>query len=350
LLRESGGADARSAPLSTAIGDGRSAPGAVGSALRIDVIDPRRGVPVLHEGDYRVLRGYAVRAEQPRTGYWAQGHGEVAKSGEGATQGSGSFVTEIYLPWSRRVERDGQVLAVEEQRLFGGALPIVHVQNIAQPFSYWGMGEVEPLIPLQNELNTRLSDRASRVTMQSFKMYLARGIEGFETMPVGPGRVWSTDNPDAAIESFGGDAASPSEDAHIKEVREAMDKVSGVPPLSTGVVQGRVGNLSSANALRITLVGLLAKTARKRVTYGRGIAAMSELVLSVLDASGLLVTDPVDRGIQLEWADPLPEDALERTLAAKRKVELGVSSDEVLDELGYAPSGRGGGINTDQNG
>ncbi len=315
---------------STQLGDDRGAVFAgerLGDALRIDVVDPRRGVPVLDEGDYRELRAYAIRDSR-------SGDRRFGRERE-------SWLSEVYTPWLRTAERDGEVEVVEEQRLFGGRLPVVHVQNMAQPFRYSGLGEVEPLMPLQDELNTRLSDRANRVTLQSFKMYLARGIEGFEAMPVGPGQVWSTDNTEASVEAFGGDASSPSEESHIREVREAMDKVSGVPPLATGVVQGRVGNLSSANALRITLVGLLAKTARKRVTYGRGIAAMSELVLAALDASGVLSTAPVDRGIRLEWSDPLPEDALERTLAAKRKIELGVSSEEVLDELGYSNNDEG---------
>ncbi len=217
----------------------------------------------------------------------------------------------------------------------GGRVPVVHVQNQSQPFRYGGLSEVEPLIPLQDELNTRLSDRASRVTMQSFKMYLAKGIEGFDKVPVGPGQIWSTDNPDASVSSFGGDASSPSEEAHINEVRNAMDKTSGVPPLATGVVQGRVGNLSSANALKITLIGLLAKTERKRVSYGRGLAEVSRMVLTALDAAGVMETDPRDRGVRLEWPDPLPTDVVEETLAAKRKVELGVPTRRVLDELGY---------------
>src|SRR5262249_9186193 len=107
--------------------------------------------------------------------------------------------------------------------------PIAHIQNISQPFDFSGLSEVEPLIPLQDELNTRLSDRASRVTLLSFKMFLAKGVDGAGNMPVAPGIVWSTDNPEAQIQTFGGDAACPSEDAHIEQIREAMDKASGVP-------------------------------------------------------------------------------------------------------------------------
>ena len=114
-----------------------------------------------------------------------------------------------------------------------------------------------------------------------------------------------------------------------------------MPPLATGVVQGRVGNLSSANALKITLVGLLAKTERKRVSYGRGLEEMSRLVLTALDAAGVMETDPRDRGLRLVWPDPLPTDVVDETLAAKRKIELGVPTTRVLDELGYEASDPG---------
>jgi hypothetical protein len=217
----------------------------------------------------------------------------------------------------------------------------VHIQNISQPFAYSGLSEVEPLIPLQDELNTRLSDRASRVTMQSFKMYLAKGIDGFDRVPVGPGQVWSTDNIEAKIESFGGNADAPGELEHIEQVREGMDKASGVPPLASGVVRAKIGNLTSENALRVTLMGLLSKTSRKRVTYGRGIAEVCRLVLTGLDEAGILKTDPADRGVRIEWPDPLPRDEQEVLAAAKAKVELGVPRERVLSELGYSPSDPG---------
>lgn len=327
-------------------------PWRVRECIGVEVIEPTRGVPVVSEADWRALTGYVIHAspvereESGRRGVigeWLESwrKGEAYRPEAGGTADRVSGVTEVLDATSRRVFVDGELVEEHELRLTGGRVPVVHVQNVAQPYRYAGLSEVEPLIPLQDELNTRLSDRASRVTMQSFKMYLAKGVEGFDKVPVGPGQIWSTDNPDASVQAFGGDAASPSEEAHIKEVRDAMDKTSGVPPLATGVVQGRVGNLSSANALKITLVGLLAKTERKRVSYGRGMAEVSRMILTALDAAGVMETDPRDRGVRLEWPDPLPTDVVDETLAAKRKLELGVPTRRVLDELGYEASDAG---------
>ncbi|HZW11327.1 MAG TPA: phage portal protein [Phycisphaerales bacterium] len=319
-------------------------PWRIRECIAIEAIEPTRGVPVVSEADWRELDAYVIHAgPEPAEGRrgpladWLESWKRQKHGPEHAPPG----IVEVLDATSRRVYLDGELAERHDLRLTGGRVPVVHVQNISQPFRYSGLSEVEPLIPLQDELNTRLSDRASRVTMQSFKMYLAKGIEGFAKIPVGPGQIWSTDNPDASVQAFGGDASSPSEEAHIKEIRDAFDKMSAVPPLATGVVQGRVGNLSSANALKITLVGLLAKTERKRVTYGRGLAELCRMILTALDAAGAFETDPRDRAVRLEWPDPLPTDVQEETLAAQRKVELGVSRRRVLDELGYEPADAG---------
>jgi hypothetical protein len=303
---------------------------------RVEVIEPTRGIPIVNPWDYRALDAYLIRSQR-----------DTARPA----------VTEILQPGLRALFIDDALVSLIDDRVGDRApgapaspIPVVHIQNLSQPFHYEGVGEVEPLIPLQDELNTRLSDRASRVTFQSFKMFLAKGIDpppgappgaGASALPVGPGQIWTSDNPDAEVVSVGGDAASPSEERHIDEIREALDKQSGVPPLAAGVVRAKIGNLTSENALRVTLMGLLSKTARKRVTYGRGIAQASRLMLDALDRAGVLRTDPADRAVRIEWPDPLPRDESDVLNAAIRKLELGVPRERVLAELGYAPTDPG---------
>ena len=132
--------------------------------------------------------------------------------------------------------------------------------------------------------------------MQSFKMYLGKGIEGFAEKPVSPGVMWYTDNPDAAIEEFGGDEDHPSEGLHIAEMREAMDKISGVTPLVAGVIRSKLGNLTSAVALKLTLMGMLSKTDRKRFTYGEGLKKIARMVLEILDKANIYRTSEQRQG------------------------------------------------------
>jgi hypothetical protein len=188
---------------------------------------------------------------------------------------------------------------------------------------------------MQDELNTRLSDRANRITFQSFKMYLAKGIEGFEDKPVSPGRMWCTDNIDASIEQFGGDSSVPSEDAHITEIREAMDKVSGVTPVVAGILKDKLGNLTSGVALKMTFMGMLARTTRKQFTYGQGLKQIGQMILHILDVCGVYSTEPEEREIEVLYSNPLPENMMEKLREAQIKKDLGVPREQVLRELGY---------------
>jgi hypothetical protein len=171
--------------------------------------------------------------------------------------------------------------------------------------------------------------------MQSFKMYLGKGIEGFSEKPVSPGVMWCTDNPEAAIEEFGGDEGNVSESQHIAEIREAMDKISGMTPLAAGVIRSKIGNLTSAVALKLTLMGTLSKTERKRFTYGEGLKNISRMVLEILDRANIYKTAERDREVEAVFADPLPENVMEKLEEAKVKKELGVPAEQVLKELGY---------------
>jgi len=306
--------------------------------IDLELIEAPRALPVLEENDYRKIRYYVQHFYQKKNTL-SRKSTFLARliGGSSGRRTSDSrqvvAVTEIIsaLAWQRY--EDKQLVA--EGELPWGFLPVVHIQNIAQPYYYEGLSDVESLIPLQDELNTRLSDRASRITFQAFKMYLGKGIEGFEDRPVSPGRMWYTDNPEAAIEEFGGDAATPSEDLHIAEIREAMDKASGVTPLVAGVLKSKLGNLTSAVALRLTLMGMLSKTERKRFTYGEGLKRICKIVLAMLDRANIYKTSEADREVDIIFPSPLPENMMEKLKEAQIKKELGVPTEQVLRELGY---------------
>ena len=305
-------------------------------AIDLELIEAPRALPVLDEGDYRTIRVYVQHffqrnnAVSERSSFLSR---ILAPTGPRGDTRQVVAVTEIISPeyWQRYEDKE----LVAEGRIPWGFLPVVHIQNVAQPYYYEGVSDVEPLVPLQDELNTRLSDRASRVTFQSFKMYLGKGIESFEAKPVSPGRMWCTDNPDASIQEFGGDASSPSEDMHIVEVREAMDKTSGVTPVVAGILKNRVGNLTSAVALRLTFMGMLSKNERKRHTYSEGIKRICRMVLSILDTTGIYQTDRSEREVEIVFPSPLPENLMEKLQEAQIKQELGVPGEQVLRELGY---------------
>lgn len=333
----------------------------VARLIRLEIVEPARALPVLSTTDIHTVDAYAqaytlpraaastARAPSPARSFKARWTDRVRKSATGLlgardpdtkrrdlsrnVSDETVSILDLLTPESWYRYEDDRLVSSGVNSL--GVLPLVHVQNIAEPFAYEGASDVEPLLPLQDELNTRLSDRAHRITLQSFKMYLGKGIEGFTDLPVTPGQMWSTDNADANVIEFGGDAASPSEDAHIAEVREALDKTSGVTPIAAGAIKGRIGRLTSAAALRVTLQALLNRTEKKRTTYGAAIERMCELSLAWLDVAGVLSTTAGERRIEINWPSPIPQNESELLDQAEAKLRVGVPREIVLRELGY---------------
>ncbi len=301
----------------------------------LELIEAPRALPILDEKDFRKINFYVQHFIEQKNDVGAEGSflRRLLSPQSGTALRRTTAVTEIIsADWWQRYE--DKELAAEGANILG-VLPVVHIQNVAQPLFYEGISDVEPLIPLQDELNTRLSDRASRITFQAFKMYLAKGIEGFEDRTVSPGRMWFTDNTQASIQQFGGDSASPSEDLHIQEIREALDKASGVTPVAAGVLKDKIGNLTSAIALRMTLIGMLAKTERKHYAYGQGIKEIAAMMMHLLDKTKIYPNTKEERIFDVIFPSPLPENTLEKLNEAKLKKELGISQEQVLRELGY---------------
>lgn len=305
------------------------------STIGLDLIEAPRALPVLDEDDYRKISFYIQHFYQLKNSVESE-NSFLSRILGGA--GSGSVrkrcnITEIIGTEAWQRYENGELVAEGENSL--GVIPVVHIQNVAQPYYYEGLSDVEQLVGLQDELNTRLSDRASRITFQAFKMYLAKGIEGSSDKTISPGRMWYTDNAEASIEQFGGDSSVPSEDMHIGEIREAMDKISGVTPVVAGVLKNKLGNLTSGVALKMTFMGMLSKTARKQHTYGQGLRQIIRLVLMTLDKCGVYATSDEEREVEVAFPNPLPEDTMEQLQESQIKKDLGVSKEQILSELGY---------------
>jgi hypothetical protein len=111
-----------------------------------------------------------------------------------------------------------------------------------------------------------------------------------------------------------------------------------VTPIAAGAIRNRIGNLTSAAALRVTLMALLAKTERKRSIFGDAIARMCELSLAWLDRAGVFHTTPDERRVEVRWPNLLPDSELEQLRQAQIKRDLGVPQDILLRELGYESS------------
>lgn len=304
--------------------------------VRFEIVEPARALPLLDPADCTKAIGFATVYHLPRvTSDSSRSKLNWLSRWLGRVPIDPDRTLVIDVVTADRWTRYEDWAEVDSGENSLGRLPLVHIQNTASPLSFNGQSDVEPLMPIQDELNTRLSDRAHRLALTSVKMYLGKGIENFASLPIGPGMMWSTDNMDASIHELGGSMPSTSEDGHIAEIREAMDKLSGVSPVAAGAVKGRIGHLTSAVALRVTLQALISRTERKRTTYGVAIASLCELALAWLDKAGVFKTTEAERRIHITWPNPAPASETDRLDEAKAKISIGIPRETVLRELGY---------------
>ncbi|MCW5763951.1 MAG: phage portal protein [Phycisphaeraceae bacterium] len=166
----------------------------IAAAFRIEIIEPTRGIPILNPDDYRTIDAYVIHFDReinqveresasPRRSIFGRASTWPNSKPHRDRSRRRSTVTEIFSRGVWHRYEDDELVAHTTSTLLAGTTPVVHIQNVAQPFRYEGRSEVEPLIPLQDELNTRLSDRANRVTLQSFRMYLAKGMDASTASP-----------------------------------------------------------------------------------------------------------------------------------------------------------------------
>ena len=106
--------------------------------------------------------------------------------------------------------------------------------------------------------------------------------------------------------------------------------------MAAGAVRGRIGHLTSAAALRVTMQALIARTERKRTTYGMGISQMCELALAWLNAAGLFHTEESERKgchplRQIPFLPMSRSDWMKQNPKSRLVCPRGV----VLRELGY---------------
>ena len=116
-----------------------------------------------------------------------------------------------------------------------------------------------------------------------------------------------------------------------------MDKTSGVTPIAAGAIKGRIGRLTSAAALRVTMLALLAKTEQQahdlRRRRSRGCASCRWRGST---APGLFHTTRRRAPRRDQLAQPAcPQNEIEQLEEAEAKRELGVPEEIVLRELGY---------------
>lgn len=215
-----------------------------------------------------------------------------------------------------------------DEKAFGG-VPAVWIRNQRVKGDIFGRSDIQPIIDLVEEYDhlcqkmTRVIDYygspniyVKGVTKKQIEM--SKGERTMYFLPV-----------DAEMGFVEWKGSAPGIEEHMNRVRETLSELSETPQIAFSKVDSGVSNVSGV-ALKILYGPLLAKTERKRQSWG---PSLEKIMKMALIAEGF--TDIKQDDIYIEWLSPLPENPVEDWSVATSQQNAGVSQSQTLKERGY---------------
>ncbi len=222
--------------------------------------------------------------------------------------------------WSEQlfsIEVDGVV--VREGPNPYGFIPYVIFPNLARPRQFWGLSDLEDLMPLNSEFNVRVSILSQLLQMSGNPVLVLQGVDSANGLRVGPGAVWTLpDNAQASLLELIKDGGV---DLHIKYIEllyRMMHDLAELP--GAGFGRDGAGQVSSGVALEQLLHPVVQRVNRKRRLWETALDRRNRLMLRL---AGL-----PDFRSRFIWPDILPRD---RAALVTQEVGLVASNIHSLD-------------------
>ncbi len=259
----------------------------------------------------------------------------VEPAGAGGSAGgavSGGGLVEVVETWTAatfRLEVGGRV--VREGPNPYGVIPFVHVPNLPGPNECWGRSDLADVMPLNRELDERMSDQADVIRYHADPPVVFRGVEDHDAITVGPGSVWDIPrDADVRLLEWQGQPVAVQE--HINQVLRALYETSETPRTAFG----DSGRLLSGVALETELRPLIQKTLRKRIVWGAALRRRARLTWQVAEGVGLAPPGAF-AGLRprIVWPSMMPQDDVQDVRNNVALVAAGLRSRQTaLDALG----------------
>lgn len=223
---------------------------------------------------------------------------------------------------------------------------IVQIKNIPLAGESRGQSDLKSIIPLQKELNAKVTDVSDIINYHSAPITIIQGAKS-KNLEKGAKKVWGGLPKDAKVYNLELNSDLNASNNFISTIKTAIHELSNTPEDSLGG-KSAVSNTTGV-ALQIKYAPLLEKTWLKRQTYGGGIKDVCRLVIKLLRVKGSdeerkLLNDLMSTSegikkvfdITVTFPDPLPKDEMVQLQIIAQKMNLGLEEPEgALIELGY---------------
>lgn len=207
-----------------------------------------------------------------------------------------------------------------------GFIPFVQIKNFPIAGRSRGVGDIDDVIPLNVELNTKKSDVSEVIDYHSAPITLVYGAR-IGNLEKGANKVWGGLPKDAKVENLGLQGDLVASTTYIQDVKTAMCEIAGVPETVLGGAAA-ISNTSGV-ALQYMNLPLIERTRVKRQCSSVGIQTINKMILFIALQENL-VEKPEDISMkdfvanEVEIPDTLPKDELIELQKIQQEMMMGL--------------------------
>lgn len=223
---------------------------------------------------------------------------------------------------------------------------IVHIKNMPLAGQTYGQSDLKSIIPLQKELNSKVTDVSDIINYHSAPVTIIQGAKS-KNLEKGAKKVWGGLPKDSKVYNLKLEGDLNASNTFIGMTKTAIHELSNTPEDSLGG-SSAISNTTGV-ALQIKYAPLLEKTWLKRQTYGKGLEHICRLVIKLLRLKGndalkekleeMMKTPEDVKKVyrnKILFADPLPKDEMVQLQLIAQKINMGIEEPRgALIELGY---------------
>lgn len=238
-----------------------------------------------------------------------------------------------------------------------GEIPIAHTPNFMVSGSPWGLSDIGDIVSLNREYNEKATDISQIINYHAAPVTIIKGAKA-GNLEKGANKVWAGLPKDSDVFNLQGSGDINGSLAFLAVIKTAIHEMTGVPESALGQMQP-ISNTSGV-ALSIMYQPMMQRWNHKKLTYGSLFKKINRLALKTLFTfePNAVIYDPATEGIlnenfgqtpvvdprdplvyehTVEWAPPLPVDALIKLNEIQQKMALGLESKRgALRDLGDA--------------
>ena len=207
-----------------------------------------------------------------------------------------------------------------------GFIPFVQIKNFPVAGRTRGQGDLDDIIPLNVELNTKKSDVSEVIDYHSAPITLVYGAK-IGNLEKGANKVWGGLPKDSKVENLGLQGDLTASSSYIADVKTAMCEIAGIPETVLGGASA-ISNTSGV-ALQYINLPLIERTRVKRGETSLGLQRVNKMILYISLYHGLIVK-PEDITMKdflkntVELPDTLPKDELIELQKIQQEMTLGL--------------------------